>query len=172
MADEHSDSRGEARQSFFAKQQLINSARATFQQLSATVKNATLYPEAHPFLLTSADKLRTTIEDLLLGRKDVAFYMVHGELFFETMSVPVDQSLALLMEQFTDKGMGGIVFLPGLTSAELVSFASLMNNDPSFFIDQGGIIDAVAHQGISHIGLHRVLLVDMKAGGAMKEGKK
>ena len=172
MADEQSDSRGEARQSFFAKQQLINSARAAFQQISAIVKNASLYPAAHPFLLTSADKLRNTIEDLLLGRKEVAFYMVHGELFFETLSVPVDQSLALLMEQFTDKGVGGIVFKPGLVSTELISLARLMNNDPSFFTGQGGLIDAIAHEGIEHMELHRVLLVDKKAGGAIKEGKK
>jgi len=172
MADEQSDSRGEARQSFFAKQQLINAARAAFQQLSAIARNASLYPLAHPFLLTSADKLRNTIEDLLLGRKEVAFYMVHGELFFETLSVPVDQSLALLMEQFTDKGVGGIVFKPGLVSTELISLARLMNNDPSFFTGQGGLIDAIAHEGIEHMELHRVLLVDKKAGGAIKEGKK
>ena len=172
MADEQSDSRGEARQSFFAKQQLINSARAAFQQISAIVKNASLYPAAHPFLLTSADKLRNTIEDLLVGRKEVAFYMVRGELFFETLSVPVDQSLALLMEQFTDKGVGGIVFKPGLVSTELISLARLMNNDPSFFTGQGGLIDAIAHEGIEHIELHKVLLVDKKAGGAIKEGKK
>jgi HD-GYP domain-containing protein (c-di-GMP phosphodiesterase class II) len=172
MADEHSDSRGEARQSFFAKQQLINSVRAAFQQLSAIVKNASLYPAAHPFLLTSADKLRNTIEDLLVGRKEVAFYMVRGELFFETLSVPVDQSLALLMEQFTDKGIGGIVFKPGLASAELISLARLMNSDPSFFTGQKGFIDAIAHEGIEHIELHKVLLVDKKAGGAIKEGKK
>jgi HD-GYP domain-containing protein (c-di-GMP phosphodiesterase class II) len=172
MADEQSDSRGEARQSFFAKQQLINAARAAFQQLSAIARNASLYPEAHPFLLTSADKLRSTIEDLLLGRKEVAFYMVRGELFFETLSVLVDQSLALLMEQFTDKGIGGIVFKAGLTSAELISLARLMSNDPSFFTGQGGLIDAIAHEGIEHIELHRVLLVDKKAGGAIKKGKK
>lgn len=171
MADERNDSRGEARQSFFAKQQLINSARTAFQQLSAIMKNATLYPEAHPFLMTSADKLRNNIEELLMSRKEVAFYLVHGELFFETLSVLVDQSLALLMEQFTDKGIGGIVFKPGLTSVELISFSRLMNNDPSFFTERGGI-EAIAREGISHIELHRVLLVDKKAGNAIKEGKK
>jgi HD-GYP domain-containing protein (c-di-GMP phosphodiesterase class II) len=172
MADERSDSRGEARQSFFAKQQLINSARTAFQQLSAIMKNATLYPEAHPFLMASADKLRNSVEELLLDRKEVAFYMVHGELFFETLSVLVDQSIVLLMEQFTGRGIGGIIFKPGLTSGELVGFARLLNNDQSFFAERGGVIDAIAREGILHIELHRVLLVDKKAGNAIKEGKK
>ena len=89
------DNRGEARQSFFAKQQLIQTTRALFQQLSGVLKNASLYPAAHPFLLTSAEKLLSQINDLLLMRKVVAFYLVGGELFFETNSVPVDQGLKL-----------------------------------------------------------------------------
>jgi hypothetical protein len=91
------DSRGEARQSFFAKQQLILSTRAVFQQLAGVLRNASLYPAAHPFLLSSAEKLVRQIGELLVMRKDVSFYLVGGELFFETNSVPVDQGLASLM---------------------------------------------------------------------------
>ena len=72
MEDEHGNSRGEARQSFFAKQQLINSAKAAFQLLSAVMRNATIYPDAHPFLLASAEKLLSKIEELLVGRLDDA----------------------------------------------------------------------------------------------------
>lgn len=172
MADEQSDSRGEARQSFFAKQQLIDSARTTFQLLAAIIRNATLYPESHPILLTAADKLRIKIEELLVGRKEVAFYLVGGELFFEKISIPIDQGLALLMEQFTTRDVGGLVFKPGLTSQELIRFASLMNKEPSFFTGEAGIHDVVVKEGITHLNLHRVLLVDKKAGGEIKAGKK
>ncbi|HEX9020097.1 MAG TPA: hypothetical protein VF903_02425, partial [Nitrospirota bacterium] len=61
MAGEPKDSRGEARQSFFAKQQLLDAARTAFQQLSAVLKSAALYPEGHPFLVESAEKLLGTI---------------------------------------------------------------------------------------------------------------
>jgi HD-GYP domain-containing protein (c-di-GMP phosphodiesterase class II) len=172
MADEQRDNVGEAKQSFFAKQQLIDAARTAFQQLSAVTKNATLYPEAHPFLLTSADKLRTTIEGLLSGRKEVAFYLLGGELFFETLSVPIDQSLSLLMEQFTSRDIGGIAFKPGLLSQELIRLASLMNKEPSYFTGQGSINDVITKEGITHIELHRGLLVDKKVGAVIKEGKK
>jgi HD-GYP domain-containing protein (c-di-GMP phosphodiesterase class II) len=172
MADEQGDSRGEARQSFFAKQQLVGSAKAAFQQLSAVLKNATLYPEAHPFLLSSAEKLLSKIEELLVDRKQVAFYLVAGELFFETQSVPIDQSLSLLMEQFTSRDVGGIIFKPGLTQTELIRFAGLISKEPAFFTAQGGINEVLAKENIFHIELHRVLLVDKKVGGAIKEGKK
>ena len=171
MADEQIDSRGEARQSFFAKQQLIDSARTAFQLLSAVLKNASLYPEAHPILLTAADKLRHRIEELLLGRKEVAFYLVGGELFFEKISIPIDQGFALLMEQFAARDVGGIAFKPGLASQELIRFAGLMNREPALFSGQGSINDMIAKNGITHIELHRVLLVDKKVGGAIKAGK-
>ncbi len=172
MVIEQSDSRGEARQSFFAKQQLIETAKMTFQLLTAVMKNATLYPEAHPFLLTSADKLRSKIEEMLSSKKEVPFYIVGGELFFETLSVPVDQSFALLLEQFVSRDVGGVVFKPGLTSPELIRFAGLMNKEPAFFTSQGGINDVIMKEGITHIEMHRVMLVDKKVGDALKEGKK
>ena len=171
MADEQRDSRGEARQSFFAKQQLINSARSVFQQLSAVLRNATIYPEAHPFLLASAEKLLSRILDLLADRKEVAFYLVAGELFFETHSVPIDQSLSLLREQLVGRDVGGIIFKPGLTHAEIIKFAGLLNKETSFFTARGGINAVIAAENIVNIELHRVLLVDKKAGGAIKEGK-
>jgi HD-GYP domain-containing protein (c-di-GMP phosphodiesterase class II) len=172
MADGHNDSRGDAKQSFYARQQLIDSARSAFQLLSAVMKNATLYPEAHPFLLTSADKFRGKVEQLLANRKEVAFYLVGGELFFETFSIPIDQGLSLLMEQFSSRDIGGLAFKPGLTSPELIRLAALMNKEPEVLSAQADGNDVIAKQGITHIELHRVLLVDKDAGNAIKEGKK
>jgi HD-GYP domain-containing protein (c-di-GMP phosphodiesterase class II) len=169
MAEVEGDSRGEAKQSFFAKQQLIGSAKTAFQQLSAVLKNATLYPEAHPFLLSSAEKLASTIETLLVDRKEVAFYLVSGELFFETLSVPIDQSLVLLMEHFASRDVGGIIFKPGLTAPDLIRFASLMSKEPAFFSTSGDIAEVIAKEQIAHIELHRVLIVDKKVAGAIKK---
>lgn len=171
MADESSDSRGEARQAFFAKQQLIDSARTAFQLLAAILKNATLYPASHPILMSAADKLRSKIEEMLIGGKEVAFYLVGGELFFEKISIPIDQSLALLLEHFSSREVGGVAFKPGLTLDEIISFAGLMNKEPAFFSGQGGLSAAAAKEGITHIELHRVLLVDKHTGGAIKAEK-
>ncbi|NTW57685.1 MAG: HD domain-containing protein [Nitrospirae bacterium] len=173
MAEEpQADSRGEARQSFFAKQKLIQSTRAVFQQLSGVLKNASLYPAAHPFLLSSAEKLLKQIKDLLVMRKEVTFYLVGGELFFETNSVPIDLSLATLVEQFTNRDVGGVIFRPGLTPEEIIRFAYLMNNDAKFFADRTKVEAAMALEKISHIEIHRALLVDKKAAASIKEGKK
>jgi len=172
MAEPQSDSRGEARQSFFAKQQLLDAARMTFQLLAAVVRNATLYPEAHPILLTAADKLRGKIEELFVGRKQVAFYLVGGELFFETLSVPVDQSLSLFLEQFISRHVGGIVFKPGLPSQELIRFAALINKDPALFTGAGGVNETLEKDHIVHIELHRVTLVDKNVGSVIKEDNK
>jgi HD-GYP domain-containing protein (c-di-GMP phosphodiesterase class II) len=173
MPDEQQvDSRGEARQTFFAKQQLIKSTRAVFQQLAGVLKNASLYPAAHPFLLSSADKLLRQISELLVMRRDVSFYLAGGELFFETNSIPVDQGLAAFMEQLATRNVGGLIFRPELTTEEIIRFAYLMNNDAKVFVDRAKVVETMAREGITHIEIHRVLIVDKKAGESVKEGDK
>lgn len=172
MSVEQAKSGSEAKQTFYAKQRLIAAGRLAFQQLAAVIKNATVYPAAHPFLLASAEQLLSRIQELLLVRKEVSFYLVSGELFFETHSVPVDQSLAMLMEQFTGREIGGVVFKPGIERDELVRFAYLMNREISHFQAPGGLSAIIAKEGIPHIALHHVRLVDKQFGRALKEAKK
>ena len=160
--NQQNDSRFENMQSFLAKQQLLDAAKTTFQQLSGLLKNVTLYPESHPFLIALVEKLMATIEGLLAGRNDVAFYFVSGELFFETYSMPIDQSIAGLIEQFTNRDIGGIVFKPDITTKELVQLAVLMNKEPSSLAAEGGIINIFSRENILHIKLHSVLLIDKK----------
>ncbi|MGD0279417.1 MAG: HD domain-containing phosphohydrolase [Smithella sp.] len=173
MVDQQSDSRGEALQSFYAKQLLLDTAKITLQQLSGLLKNVNIYPESHPFLLSVVEKLMVTIEGLLVDRKEIAFYFVSGELFFETNPMPIDQSITTLVEQFTSRDIGGIIFKPGITIEEFVRLAVLMNRDPSALTADGGIINIISRENISHINLHSVLLVDKKSGGsAAKEEKR
>jgi HD-GYP domain-containing protein (c-di-GMP phosphodiesterase class II) len=123
-------------------------------------------------VLISAEKLLSTVRELLVDRKEAAFYLVGGELFFETLSVSVDQSLSLLMEQLAGMDIGGIAYKPGLTQEELVRLAALLNRDAASIAARGGIQEAAAAEQIAHVELHRVLLVDQRAGGDIKKGKK
>ncbi|HEX9020509.1 MAG TPA: HD-GYP domain-containing protein [Nitrospirota bacterium] len=172
MAGEPKDSRGEARQSFFAKQQLLDAARTTFQQLSAVLKSAALYPEGHPFLVESAEKLLGTIDGLLAGQHETAFYLMGGELFFKALSVPLDQTLSQLMEQLGGRDIGGIIFKPGLTPSELIKFAGLMGKDTVLFPHGGDAAGILAEEQITHIVLHRGLHVSQQLSNALKEGNK
>jgi HD-GYP domain-containing protein (c-di-GMP phosphodiesterase class II) len=170
--DQLNGSGGEARQSFFAKQRLLDTAKLAFQQLSGLLKNVTMYPESHPFLLSLIEKLMLTINGLLTDRKEVAFYFVSGELFFGTYSMPIDSSIATLVEQFTSRDIGGIVFKPGITSEEFVKLAVLINQEPSALAQEGGIISVFSRENFSHISIHSVLLADKKSSGSAKEEEK
>jgi HD-GYP domain-containing protein (c-di-GMP phosphodiesterase class II) len=171
MTDNVSDNRGEARQSYFVKQQMINEARAVFQLMSAVIKNSTLYPESHPILTSASEKLKTKIEELLVSRKDIVFFVVSGELFFEKISIPVDQSIAIVIEQLAAREVGGITFRPGLTVEELIRFAGLVNREVSYFTASENVAALVRKEGLEHIELHRVVLVDKNAGTVIKAGK-
>ena len=138
MSAESTDARGEARQSFYVKQQLIAAAKTTFQQLAAVIKNATVYPAAHPFLLASANQLLDRIKELLRHRaRRWHSIWSAANCSSRPLSVPIDQSLSMLMEQFTSRDVGGVIFKPGLTREEIVKFAYLMNKDTAYFVRTG-----------------------------------
>jgi HD-GYP domain-containing protein (c-di-GMP phosphodiesterase class II) len=163
MADQQSDSGNDAKQSFLARQLLLDTTKNAFQQLSGLLKNVTLYPASHPYLISLAEKMTATIEGLLQGREDVTFYFVHGELFFEIHSVPIDENTTLLMELFADRDIGGIAFKPGFTTEELIKLAILMSKEPAV-LREGIMGEILSSEDISHIDLHRsVVLIEKKS---------
>ncbi len=174
MADDLQDVHGEDQHSFYAKQQLITAARTAFQQLAAVMRTSTLYPAAHPFLLSSAEKLLHTLTGLLADRREAAFYLVSGELFFEGNSIPLDQSLSLMIEQITSRKIGGIAFRSGLLPAELIAFVGLVNQEAEFFKPDGepdaGLL---GREHITHIAVHKALVVGKKTqeGGPAEKKK-
>jgi HD-GYP domain-containing protein (c-di-GMP phosphodiesterase class II) len=173
MPEERDNPRDESRHSFFLQQQLVNTAKTAFHQLGALIRSAQLYPPAHPSLLSSAEQFLLALEDLFARKSEAVYYFIAGELFFETFSVPIEEPLSVLIESFIQKDMGGLIFRPGLTRQELVSFAYLMNRDRGAIIAQGGISALLAREGVAHITAHAVLPMEGKAKEEQKKtGKK
>lgn len=148
---------GSSRISYFVQQELVNIAKQAFRQLAALLRNATLYPPAHPSLVNSAEQLLLSLENIYSKRQEAAFHIIAGELYIETFSVPIEESLAIHVEELAKKDIGGVIFLPGLTQGELVAFAYLMNRDLNFFVSRGGLSALLLQEGVRHITVHRVL---------------
>lgn len=159
MPQDHERFHNDARPSFFYQQKLIETAKRGFIQFSALLKNATVYPPAHPFLLGSAEQLLVTLEELFSKRKEASYHFVSGELFFETLSIPLEESLSLTVEEMSRRDIGGIVFQPGLNRDELVSFAYLLKRDIQSFEQEGGISTVMSRAGIRRIIVHKLIPV-------------
>lgn len=173
MADMQNGSVNGARELYAAKQLMLETTKTAFQQLSGLLKNVTLYPVSHPYLISLAEKMLATIQGLLEGRKEVAFYFLNGELFFETNSIPIDENMSILIELFISRDVEGIVFRPGMTMEELIKLALLTSKDPAVLKAEGGIIEAASRENIAHIQFHRrVEIIDKKTeNGKSKEEK-
>jgi len=104
------DEQLEARQTFFEKQKLIESARISFHLLAAVLRNISLYPHDHPILLASAEKFRDHLQKVLTDRKEAAFYLVRGELFFETFFIPIDNSFSSEIYIFQNNNIDRVIF--------------------------------------------------------------
>ncbi len=172
MAIEQLDKQVDEKKSFLAKQKLIESAKTFFQLFSAVLKNSSLYPEDHPILQSVAEKLQSNTEILLKDRDAVAFYLMGGELFFETLSVPIDQNLSSIVEQFTERDIGGIVFKPEITALEFIQFAGMLNKEKDLFAELTSAHEIMAGEGIIHVALHRSVLVDKQMGKVIKREQK
>jgi len=168
MVENQRDEQIEARQSFFEKQKLIESARISFHLLTAVLRNISLYPHDHPILLTSAERFRDKLQELLTDRREAAFYLVRGELFFETIAIPIDNSFSAAIDLFQDKDIGGVVFRPNVASDEIVRFADMMSSDIVFSSEQESLNVTTAKRGILHIVIHHALLVDKQIGKVIK----
>ena len=168
MTDEHQDNILEARQSYFEKQRLVESARIALQLLAAVLRNASLYPQKHPLLQSSAEKLQAKLREILADRSEAAFYIVRGELFFETMPVPIGQSFSAAIEQFVDRDIGGIIFKPNVAVEEISRFADMIANEEIMPSTQESLSVATAKRGIFHISVQHALLVDKQIGSVIK----
>ena len=172
MPEERDRIKDESQLSFYMQQQLVNSAKRVFMQAATVLRNAQLYPPAHPSLLSSAEQLKQGLDDLLAKRSEAAFYFIAGELFFETFSVPIEEPLAVLIESLIQKDVGGIHIRRGVALKEIVSFAFIMNQERAAQTSQGGISSMLSREGVSHITVHAVLPLDARAKEQKKTGKK
>jgi HD-GYP domain-containing protein (c-di-GMP phosphodiesterase class II) len=163
MPEERGKHADDSHLSFFLQQQLVNTAKTAFQQMATLIRNAQLYPPAHPSLLSSAEQLLLTLEEVFAKRKEAVFYFIAGELFFETFSVPIEEPLAVLIEGFIQRDIGGVQFRTGLGRGELVSLAYLMTRDRSALTAQGGIGALLVREGVNHITVQAVLPIEAKA---------
>lgn len=172
MPDEMRTAHDGGRMSFFLQQQLVSVAKKAFLQMIALLKNATLYPPAHPFLLGSAEQLLLTLEDLFTRKNEASYHFISGELFFETFSIPLEKQLSQAVEDISRSGIGGITFLRGLKRDELIAFAYLRAHPQSTQPEQGGMEELLSRQGIAHIKFHHVHAAETQTAARQGDGEK
>ena len=146
--------------SFSQRHQLVLTAQKAFLQFSNLFSLAATYHRAHPSLLSSAEQLLLTLEELISMRSAAPYSMVAGELFFETFSVPLEENLSMMIENIVRSDVGGITFQPGLSRGELVSFAYLLQRYQLHASSESEMEAILLKEGISHITLQRVYSQD------------
>jgi HD-GYP domain-containing protein (c-di-GMP phosphodiesterase class II) len=162
----------DSKKSFLAQHKLVEAAKVSFQFFSGILRNAGLYPEGHPTLMDAANKFFYSLEVLFKERHEAPFYLIGGELFFETLSLPVDNNMSMLLEQLAQKNIGGIIFKSEISVMEIIRVASLINNEQDFFIENDNLQAMMAQKEIFNVTIYHALLVDKRKGTAIKAEQK
>lgn len=142
--------------SFYLQYQIVNAAKKSFLLLAAFIKNASLYPPAHPFLLGSAEQLLLAFEELFASREELAYWIVSGELYFEKFSIPLEEKLSELVEEMSRRDIRGIVFQRGLKRDELVVFVFWYIRSSGKISIPSGQPEISEQNGVTHIKLHSI----------------
>jgi HD-GYP domain-containing protein (c-di-GMP phosphodiesterase class II) len=171
MEEKHIE-QAEAKKSFLAQHKLVEAAKGSFQYFSGILRNEALYPEGHPTLMDAANKFFNSLEILFKEKQEAAFYLIGGELFFETLSLPVDNNMSMLLEQLAQKNIGGIIFRSEISVMEIIRFASLINNEQNIFVEDANLQEMLAQKDIFNVTIHHALLVDKRKGMAIKAEQK
>jgi HD-GYP domain-containing protein (c-di-GMP phosphodiesterase class II) len=141
--------RAETRLSFFLQQQVVQKAKLAFLRFMALLKNASLYPPAHPFLLGSAEQLLVSLEELFSDRNEASFHFVSGELFFGTLSVQIEEVFSQGIEEFVQRDIGGFTYRKGLERQEVIALAYLLQKAPG--AASGDLREQIQGAGITHV---------------------
>lgn len=146
--------------SFVQQQLIITTAKRAFLQLNIVFRNSLLYPPSHPLVKASANLFLHILEELFSRNGECAFHLVGGELFFDTFSLPIDETTSRKIASLAEKNIGGILFKAGLAEQEVVSFAYIVQRDQTYITSRGGMAALLERESIIHIMVQGLLKTD------------
>lgn len=95
---------------------------------SGAVKGMSFYPASHPAIRQPLQELDMTITAALKRRPTLSWGVIDGIMFFEEqLIVAPSAAIADLINRLTEKQIGRITFLSGLTCDELQQFVQLFS---------------------------------------------
>jgi HD superfamily phosphohydrolase YqeK len=136
---------------FFERQRLAASGARALGWLSELASNAGQYPPAHPFVLSAAERLLLSCEEILSDRAEAIFSFEPGEAWLAGVPCFLDERTLEVIEGLIRNGIRSIAVRQGVTRSEVLSFVLLIAG-PESGIGAGSWSHVLLHQqGIGHI---------------------
>jgi len=145
--------------SFFIHQNLHSLARRLLKQIPAAIKNAQLYPLDHPYFVHSLQLVQETLLSLFKYRSEVTFNMVDNELYFGDLALVEDSiNQSAFIENFEQRNINSLTFLPGVTREELTDFMQILGRETGEGSDGAEVMNKIREKNITNIQLGTVIL--------------
>jgi putative nucleotidyltransferase with HDIG domain len=105
----------------------IQDAQRVAMLLSASIKSAILYPQAHPAVRQPLQELVAILSDMLRERAEIHLGVVEGTFFIESrLIVSPNAAVAELAERLSKSRIDALTIYRGVTADDLFKFASLL----------------------------------------------
>lgn len=123
--------------------------------LCAACHAALVYPPTHAVLRKIADQQVARFDEALRGLDSVTVTVARDRFHYDWFALePGSVLLQKTARMFEQRGIRGLMFLPGVTAGDILGFVSvLILRAPD--VAARGLADCLARQGVRHIAEHR-----------------
>jgi len=131
--------------------------RRILLQLNAAVKNSRLYPQGHPRLKESFDKLFSILRKHIEQREDIVIRFLENQVVFHSTPLyEIGGAISGFVQLCFNRQFQGFTFSRRLSVEELTEFVRTMNMSPEELQDRGGMQEELNLHGVSHITVEKL----------------
>jgi len=135
------------------------------QTLQMALKAQLMYTASHPRAQSALGTLGAQLDEWLAAKPSIHIATANGKLFLD--GAPFEGKhihLTSLVRQLTDRQIGGLILLRGVTVAELSEVLALLILKPSKIEAEGGVAAILAAKNLPHVQLSQTTYKEVREG--------
>jgi hypothetical protein len=135
------------------------------QTLQMALKAQLMYMASHPRAQSALDTLGAQLDEWLATKPSIHIATSNGKLFLD--GAPFEGKhihLASLVRQLTDRQIGGLILLRGISVSELSEVLGLLILKPSKIEAEGGVGAILAKKNLPHVQLSQTVYKEVREG--------
>jgi HEAT repeat protein len=135
----------------------LNTIALAVAAFAKGMKAAAFYPSGHPSLGQAVSRIIAGFEDISIPDEGLAIEVTRSALLIGETPLPaVSRTVSDLNRELFLRRASRIIFLPGVTSSDVIAFLGILNRGVKEIQDEGGLERVMIRERISRIWANRV----------------
>jgi hypothetical protein len=125
--------------------------------ITTAAKSLRLYPATSPIPKEAVATAESSLAKFFEENTELTIKVARGGLSFRGQQVAAGAASTVeFSDDLRDHGVAEVVFLPGVTAAELLTFLAAVHEKPQDLSERGGVLGVLAEQNVATIAVTQV----------------